>query len=57
MEFRQILDYESLDEGFCEYLEKRLDDKLVDELQIEIQVLIGEIVPRIDGNNLNKIMN
>jgi len=57
MEFRQILDYESLDEGFCEYLEKRLEDKLVDELQIEIQVLIGEIVPRINGNNLNKIMN
>ena len=57
MEFRQILDYEPLDEGFCEYLEMRLDDKVVDELQIEIQVLIGEIVPRIDSNNLNKIMN
>ncbi len=57
MKFRQILDYESLDEGFCEYLEMRLDDKVVDELQIEIQVLIGEIVPRIDANNLNKIMN
>ncbi len=48
MEFRQILDYESLDEGFCEYLEKRLEDKLVDELQIEIQVLIGDIMPIFD---------
>jgi len=26
-------------------LEKRLDDNVVDELQIEIQILIGNIVP------------
>ncbi len=42
----QIFDNELLDEEFCEYLRKRLDDKVVDELQIEIQVLIGDIVPR-----------
>jgi len=43
--FRQILDNELLDEEFCEYLEKGLDDKVVDNLQTEIQVLIGDIVP------------
>jgi len=46
MMFRQIFDNELLDEEFCEYLEKRLDDKFVDDLQIEIQVLIGDVVPR-----------
>jgi len=44
---RQIFDNELLDEKFCEYLEKELDDKVIDELQTEIQVLIGDIVPRI----------
>ena len=44
--FRQILDDELIDEEFCEYLEKRLDDNVVDDLQIEIQILIGNIVPR-----------
>ncbi len=44
---RQIFDNELLDEEFCEYLEKGLDDKVIDELQTEIQVLIGDIVPRI----------
>jgi len=47
MMFRQILDDELVDEEFCEYLEKGLDDKVVDDLQIEIQVLIGDIMPRI----------
>jgi len=47
----QIFDNELLDEEFCEYLRKRLDDKVVDELQIEIQVLIGDIVPRAQRNN------
>ncbi len=47
----QIFDNELLDEEFCEYLRKRLDDKVVDELQIEIQVLIGDIVPRTQRNN------
>ncbi len=46
MMFRQILDDELIDEEFCEYLEKRLDDNVVDDLQIEIQILIGNIVPR-----------
>ncbi len=46
----QIFDNELLDEEFCEYLRKRLDDKVVDELQIEIQVLIGDIVPRAQRN-------
>ncbi len=46
MMFRQIFDSELLDEKFCEYLKKRLDDKVVDDLQIEIQVLIGDIMPR-----------
>ncbi len=45
MMFRQILDDELVDEEFCEYLEKGLDDKVVDDLQIEIQVLIGDIMP------------
>jgi hypothetical protein len=44
--FRQILDDELIDEEFCEYLEKRLDDNVVDDLQIEIQILIGDIAPR-----------
>ena len=44
--FRQIFDNELLDKEFCEYLEKRLDDRAVDDLQIEIQVLIGDIMPR-----------
>ncbi len=30
---RQIFDDELLDEEFCEYLEKRLDSKVVEELQ------------------------
>jgi len=30
---RQIFDDELLDEEFCEYLEKRLDSKVVKELQ------------------------
>jgi len=47
MMFRQILDDELIDEEFCEYLEKRLDDNVVDDLQTEIQILIGNIVPRI----------
>ncbi len=47
MMVRQIFDNELLDEEFCEYLEKGLDDKVIDELQTEIQVLIGDIVPRI----------
>jgi len=46
MMFREILDDELLDEEFCEYLEKGLNDKVVDDLQTEIQVLIGNIVPR-----------
>ncbi len=46
MMFRQILDDELIDEEFCEYLEKRLDDNVVDDLQIEIQILIGDIAPR-----------
>ena len=46
MMFRQIFDNELVDKKFCEYLEKRLDDKVVDELQIEIQLLIGDIMPR-----------
>ena len=33
MMFRQIFDNELLDEEFCEYLEKRLDSKVVEELQ------------------------
>ncbi|MEK0369462.1 MAG: hypothetical protein QQN62_07670 [Nitrosopumilus sp.] len=45
MLFRQIFENELLDEEFCEYLEKRLEDNVVDELQIEIQILIGNIVP------------
>jgi len=52
MMVHQIFDNELLDEEFCEYLEKRLDDKIVDDLQIEIQVLIGDIMPRTWGNNL-----
>ena len=46
MMFRQIFDNELVDKKFCEYLKKRLDDKVVDELQIEIQLLIGDIMPR-----------
>jgi len=50
--FRQIFDNELLDEEFCEYLEKGLDDKVVNDLQTEIQVLIGNIVPRTIENEL-----
>ncbi|MEK0349523.1 MAG: hypothetical protein QQN50_07025 [Nitrosopumilus sp.] len=45
MLFRQIVENELLDKEFCKYLEKRLEDNVVDELQIEIQILIGNIVP------------
>jgi len=38
-------DEKLLDKEFCKYLEKRLEDNVVDELQIEIQILIGNIVP------------
>ncbi len=43
--FKQIFDEKLLDKEFCKYLEKRLDDNVVDDLQIEIQILIGNIVP------------
>jgi len=43
---KQIFDKKLLDKEFCKYLEKRLEDNVVDELQIEIQILIGSIVPR-----------
>ena len=33
MMFKQIFDDELLDEEFCEYLEKILDSKVVEELQ------------------------
>jgi len=46
MMFKQIFDNELLDEKFCEYLEKGLHDKVIDDLQIEIQVLIGDIMPK-----------
>ena len=42
---KQIFDEKLLDKEFCKYLEKRLDDNVVDDLQIEIQILIGNIVP------------
>ncbi len=42
---KQIFDEKLLDKEFCKYLEKRLEDNVVDELQIEIQILIGNIVP------------
>ncbi len=45
MMFKQIFDEKLLDKKFCKYLEKRLDDNVVDDLQIEIQILIGNIVP------------
>jgi hypothetical protein len=41
----KIFDEKLLDKKFCKYLEKRLDDNVVDDLQIEIQILIGNIVP------------
>ena len=44
--FKQIFDEKLLDKKFCKYLEKRLDDNVVDDLQIEIQILIGNIAPR-----------
>ena len=46
MMFKQIFDNELLDEKFCEYLEKGLHDKVIDDLQIEIQVLIGDVMPK-----------
>ena len=46
MMFKQIFDNEILDDKFCEYLEKGLHDKVIDDLQIEIQVLIGDVMPR-----------
>jgi len=45
MMFKQIFDEKLLDKKFYKYLEKRLDDNVVDDLQIEIQILIGNIVP------------
>ena len=45
--FRQILDKELFDDKFYEYLENSLDDNVVDDLQIEIQILIGEVVPKL----------
>ena len=44
--FKQIFDEKLLDKKFCKYLEKRLDDNVVDDLQIEIQKMIGNISPR-----------
>ena len=35
---RQIFDDELLDEEFCEYLEKRLDSSVVEDLQIKYDV-------------------
>jgi len=46
MMFKQIFNNELLDEKFCDYLEKGLHDKVIDDLQIEIQVLIGDVMPR-----------
>ncbi len=43
--FKQIFEEKLLDKEFCKFLEKRLDDNVVDDLQIEIQILIGNIVP------------
>ena len=51
MMFKPIFDEKLLDKKFCKYLEKRLEDNVVDELQIEIQILIGNIVPRTWGIN------
>jgi len=48
--FKQIFDEKLLDKEFCKYLEKRLEDNVVDELQIEIQILIGNIVPYTNCN-------
>ncbi len=45
MMFKQIFDENLLDKKFCKYLKKRLDDNFVDDLQIEIQLLIGNIIP------------
>ena len=45
MMFKPIFDEKLLDKKFYKYLEKRLDDNVVDDLQIEIQILIGNIVP------------
>ncbi len=38
MMFRQIFDNELIDEEFCEYLEKRLDSSVVEDLQIKYDV-------------------
>ncbi len=46
MMFKQIFNNELLDDKFCEYLKKELHDKVVDDLQIEIQVLLGDVMPR-----------
>ena len=39
MLFRQIFENELLDEEFCEYLEKRLDSSVVEDLQMKYDVL------------------
>ncbi len=38
MLFRQIFENELLDEEFCEYLEKRLDSLVIEDLQIKYDV-------------------
>jgi len=38
MLFRQIFENELLDEEFCEYLEKRLDFSVVEDLQMKYDV-------------------
>jgi hypothetical protein len=38
MMFKQIFDDELLDEEFCEYLEKNLDSKVIEDLQIKYDV-------------------
>ena len=38
MLFRQIFENELLDEEFCEYLEKRLDSSIAEDLQIKYDV-------------------
>ncbi len=38
MLFKHIFENELLDEEFCEYLEKRLDSSVVEDLQIKYDV-------------------
>ncbi len=38
MMFRQIFDNELVDKKFCEYLEKRLDSSVVEDLQMKYDV-------------------